>query len=425
MEFEIGLKGLAAAALLAAALPAVAQDAARDGGEAEIDSLIDASATLDDALALARRQAGEADMTGAAATLERALLTNSEGKTGDARLYYVAVLCRLGDLTTAKAELEKLDGRGISNAEWGETVAACGPLQRPSAGPGRSREGLSGEVSAGLAYDADTAGQLLVQFDISGVPFVKDDGLSFVGTARIGGRADLGSAYLYAAASGVTKNALAGPALDYQILDGELGLGFQRETIEVSGGGVVRSGLIAGDRFVTELGGAGEVALVAGTDSRVSLRGEVVGQDYAGSTPAFSRDGTRFDLAVALQGRRDTVLNYFGGIAFERKTAETARTGYSGIRLFSSGRQAIGKKGAYGSALVTLRYVEYGDEAGFPPANEFRYYTRLALGVPLGHSGLALEAGGSYTARIYNDSSTLGDYSSLGGELRLVWAFGN
>eukprot|EP01035_Chromulina_nebulosa_P009725 gene9725-13121_t len=58
--------GMAGAAMALGALPAMAQDAAAD-----IDRMIDATASPDGALKLARTQADQGDLTGAAATLER------------------------------------------------------------------------------------------------------------------------------------------------------------------------------------------------------------------------------------------------------------------------------------------------------------------------------------------------------------------
>ena len=253
----------------------------------------------------------------------------------------------------------------------------------------------------------------------------RDDGTSLIGSARLEGRAPFGRAFVYGDASLLTKDAISGPKLDYQLGDIHLGLGGRAGRLEASLGGVARQARISGNRFVTETGVEGEVAMARAGDSRIALHGELVHQDYVGSTPAFSRDGTRFDLAALLQGRTDDGLDFLLGAAFEQKDAETARTGYAGGRLFGSLRGPIGARGVYGTLAGVLRRVEYEDAAGFAPVGEKRYFARGALGVPLGASGVAVEAAGSYTIRNYDARSGLADYSSAGAELRLVWAFGN
>lgn len=413
---------LASAALgcaLIGAAPAIAQDDA-----AEIDALIDATQTLKGAETEARRQQAAGDVPGAAATLERALLEHSEGESDDVRLLYAALLCRLGDKQTAEGEISKLDGRGINDGEWAETIEACGPLARPPVGPGRGREGINGSISAGLTYDSDLAGALFVQFNLPGVPVIEDEGFAFFGAAQLAARVPGGPIYGYATGSAITRNSLSGANVHYQLLDLEMGLGTQTRTFEFSTGVVGRSGIVSGHRLLSEIGVAADVALALGRDSRITFRGEVVAQDQEGSTPALDRDGTRYDAALAIQGRRGS-LNYYVGGAYERKESATARTGYSGGRFFVSARQFIPNTGVYGSTYSMLRHVEYGDEAGFPPANELRYYSRLAIGVPIGSSGLAIEGAGSYTRRDYNAASTLKDYSNVGAELRLIWNFGN
>lgn len=415
--------GWLASAALGCALVGAAPAAAQDDG-AEIDALIDASATLRGAEAEARRQQAAGDLPGAAATLERALLKHSEGESDDVRLLYAALLCRLGDKQTAEGEISKLDGRGISNSEWAETVAACGELVRPPRGPGRGREGVNGSASVGLTYDSDLAGALFVQFNLPGVPVVEEEGFAFLGTAQIAGRVPGGDLYGYATGSAVTRNSLSGANVHYQLLDLEMGLGTQTRNFEFSGGLVGRSGIVSGRRLVSEIGVATDIAFALGRDSRITLRGEVVAQDQEGSTPALDRDGTRYDAALAVQGRSGS-LNYYAGGAYERKDAATARTGYEGFRIFASARQVLTDGGVYGSLYSVLRHVDYGDQTGFPPASELRSYSRLAIGVPIGTSGLAVEGAASYTRRDYNRASTLRDYSNFGGELRLIWTFGN
>ncbi|MES2441300.1 MAG: hypothetical protein V4574_00600 [Pseudomonadota bacterium] len=415
---QFGLKALRLAALASAmglAAPALAQDVS----EAEIDALIDGSSTPEAALALARSQAADGDLMGAAATLERALLANAGPATAPVRLYYAAILCRLGDAQTARAELARVDGRAVTDAAWDETRAACGDVERPAAG--RSG-GLHGEISAGIAYDSDLAGSLLVQLDLPGA-LPRDDGLSFTGSARLSGRAPTGGAFVYGSAGVLTRNTISGPSADYQVGDLTLGFGRRGGGLELSLGGIVRHTRIDSDPFVTELGGEAQLAVLMG-DGRLTLRGEVVQQNYNASTALFSRDGLHYDAGLGYQGGSGTT-GFWLGAAYERKDADTARTGYSGVRGYAGLRETLSPSGTYASLAAIVRYVDYVDAPGFVPVSETRWFSRAALGVPLGRDGLALEAAGSYSWRVYNSASGFKDYENVGGELRLVWNFGN
>lgn len=404
----LGIAALASALLLAA--PAMAQT------EADIDALIDGSSTPDAALTLAHTQAHDGDLMGAAATLERALLGHPD--TAAVRLYYAGILCRLGDGQTARIEIARVDGRAVTDAAWGETRAACGDVERP--GARRGGGGLRGEISAGLAYDSDLAGSLLVLANIPGAP-THDDGLSFVGAARLSGRAPIGGAFFYGDAGLLARSTLSGPKADYQAGDLTLGLGAPiGGKAEVSFGGILRHFRISGDPFVTDMGGEIELALLLG-DGRLTLRGEVVQEDYVGSTAIFSRDGMHYEAGLGYAGGGRTA--FWLGAAYEGKDAETRRTGYSGARGDAGVRQSLGQSGAYASLGGTVRQVKYRDELGFAPVSETRWSGRAALGMPLVRN-LDVEAAANTVRRDYNSASGFKDYESVGGELRLIWNFG-
>lgn len=403
-----GIAALASALLLAA--PAMAQT------EADIDALIDGSSTPEAALTLAHSQAGQGDLMGAAATLERALLSQPDAAA--VRLYYAGILCRLGDGQTARVEIARVDGRAVTDAAWDETRAACGDVERP--GARRGGGSLRGEVSAGLAYDSDLAGSLLVLVNVPGAP-TNDDGLSFVGGARLSGRAPIGSAFFYGDAGLLSRSTVSGPRADYQVGDLTLGLGAPiGGGAEVSFGGILRHFRISGDPFVTNMGGEVELALFLG-DGRLTLRGEVVQEEYNGSSAIFSRDGMHYEAGLGYAGGRDTA--FWLGAAYEGKDSETRRTGYSGGRAYAGVRQSLSTGGAYASLGGSVRYVNYRDELGYQPVNELRWFGRAALGMPLVRS-LDVEAAANYTRRDYNIASGFKDYESVGGELRLIWNFG-
>ena len=404
-----------AAIMALAGSPASAQEAPG----ADIDQLIDASSNPDGAVTLARSQADAGDLTGAAATLERALLDAPPLRVVAARLYYISVLCRLDDHERARIEIARLGGLKISAASWSEAQTACGPIQLPaSRGSGN---GVSGEVAMGLAYDSNSYGALLTQFDL-GLPAIRDDGFAFIASAQIDGRSATGSGFVYGGLSALTKDSVSGPSLDYQLATLRLGYGQQLGTVEFSAGPVGRYARINGNSFLGEYGGQAEIAF-PGDGSRVALHGEIVHQDYAGSTIAFSRDGTRFDLALDYQGQPSAGLNWVIGAAFEDKTARTTQLGYTGGRAYAAIRVPIDTRGSYAGLSTTIRHLAYRADLLGKHQIETRYFARAAVGTPI-CDNLDVEAALSYTRRDYNRASHLLDYDNVGGELRLVWHFG-
>lgn len=93
----------------------------------DVDVLIVPSMDLETGVALARRQIGETDFLGAAATLERILIYHPSSPAP--RLLYASVLCRLDDPRGAELEVQLLANQPIEQAAWTEVTAACGDLR--------------------------------------------------------------------------------------------------------------------------------------------------------------------------------------------------------------------------------------------------------------------------------------------------------
>ena len=99
---------------------------------APLDALVDQSIDTASGTALAQRQTAAGDLVEAAATLERVLLNDADAD--EARAMHVGLLCRLDDPDGARTELAKLAGRPVLAARWRDITAACGAIQRPTAG---------------------------------------------------------------------------------------------------------------------------------------------------------------------------------------------------------------------------------------------------------------------------------------------------
>ena len=395
----------------ALAQPASAQPTlAYSDPEALVDQLSDASATSASAIAMARQQEAAGDLTGTAATLERVLIVDENAD--DARLAYAAILCRLDDRQSARQELRQLGDKPGSNVQWAAVRAACGSGLIAGASPDR----LAVEASVGLAYDGDANGAL--HLEQLGFP-QRRDGLGFVGALHLSGSIALPSGYLYGNGGFESKNSFSGPQNDYQLADVAIGYGARVGLSEFAVGGVVRQAWIAGPAYATEYGGQLRFSAPVGEYGRMVLQAEAVRQNYTFQ----EMDGGHYDFAASYESHPSERLTYVLGAGVEYQTAALSTDGYVAARLIGGVNRILDKRGTYADFSTTVRYVNFGD-SGFGHRRDLRLFNRLALGTPLGHTGLNLEAAASYTYRGYDQAAGLADYNSLGGELRLIWKFG-
>lgn len=406
--------------------PAWAQD-----DEQALEALVAESSSPAAAIAAARAQTAAGDLTGAAATLERALL--ADPNANDARLLYAATLCRLGDPQAARIEIAKLDRQDISPSLWAEADQACaGAVRQPVPAESGSGDGLSGEVYAGLAYDGDAAGAIALQSDFGFGSADREDGLAAIGGARLNWRSEgfAAGGGLYAGGSLASKHDLSGPNQDYDI--GQLRAGYGRlgGRLGYSIGAVVSHTRLFGDPYVTEYGGQAELIFGGDKSQRIRLRAEGVAQDYEEGFPGDAADGARFDLSGALESRLGERGFFTVGAGGELKTADQKSFGYRGGRLFAAAHLALPRR-HYLNLSGTLRYVDFRDDPPFADRKDLRGFVRAAYGIPLGSGGLFVEGAGSYTLRKVSLSSTTGGggvpdlktYRSPGAELRLIWKF--
>src|SRR3569832_822217 len=418
MRRTLGLV-LASGAMTFTAAPAMAQDAAVD-----IDAMIDATGSAAGALKLAHSQADQGDLTGAAATLERALLNGPAMRDANVRLYYVTILCRLDDHERARLETTRNDVTRAAPGAVTDARAACGTHDLPAGGSAAANSGVVGNIALGLAYDSNTSAALSPVFALPGVAVPHQDGLSVVASAQVDARAPAGPGYVYGGLSAMTKNSVSGPDLDYQLGTLRGGWVVQGSSIGFEAGALLRHGRLFSHPFYSEYGGQSEISTAAGGNGRVALRGERVHQDYAGSLPLADRDGTRFDLALEYRATLSRSHGWVLGAAFEDKTARTRNLGYAGWRLYAGARLPVSESGTYTALSATVRHIDYRDVALIADRSETRWFGRAALGTPLGAGPIDIEGAVSYTQRDYNAASGLHDYDSFGAELRLVRNFG-
>ena len=402
----------------AAATPAWGQD------DADIAALL-ADQSPDAAMATARRQTDDGDLSGAAATLERALLADPDAH--DARLLYAATLCRLGDQQGARIEMGKLDRQSISGSLWAEANEACGgQLRQPMPPENANNSGLAGEAYAGIAYDYDAAGAVTLQTDFFGGGD-REDGWAAIAGASLHWRSSgfAGGGGPYAGLALASKHDINGPRQDYDVGEARAGYGDVSGVIGWSVGPVIRHIRLFGDPYVTEYGGEGELLFGNAVSHQFRLKLEGLVQDYRSGFPGNAGDGSRFDLSLAYQARIHTDGIATLGVAGELKTADEKALGYVGGRLFGGIYLPFENKD-YLTLSGTLRYIDFRNDDDFSfDRKDTRAFARLAYGLSLPLTRLFVEGAVSYSLRHLDsdDGISFKTYRSPGGEVRLVWKF--
>jgi hypothetical protein len=391
--------------LILAAMPAQAQ-APLDPG---LERLIAAGQSPEAALAEAARQLAEGDALGAAATLERALIASPGADA--VRIEYVTMLCKLDDRSSARFELDLLQGRIVGHEPWNRMVAACGADFAST----RRRVGeFNASLSAGLAFDQNAAEQL-TSFEVFGND--SRSGLAFVGSAQINGRIAAGSGFVYGNALALTHNAVSGGDNEYQFAQAALGYGKELDRTGVLTGAVIRNGRLFGANHVTAYGGQVRVARHLGGAAQLLAAAEVVYEDYADST----FNGTHYDLMLGYDRTTSTLQRWYVGIGAERKDTRFNFADYRGYRLAGSLELPLDARGTTLNGSVTLRRIVFDKEPGFDSLKQWRLFARLGAQIPLFGQNLFVEPAVTYRRRDYNVDAHPPRYSSLGGELRLVW----
>ncbi len=424
--------GVALGAVVSLAAPVTAQ--AQDSEAAALDVVIDGAATPEQAMALARQQAQSGDLTGAAATLERALL--GDPNAHDVRLFYVGLLCQLDDGQGARVEVSKLDKQVLDDAAWDATNTACGgALVRPAAPKAGSGSGFDGEAYVGMAYDGDALGPLIIQIDLPGVATPSKSGLGIIAGVRGAYRSPsyTEGGGLYAGGGLRLKHSVDGPDQKYLLADMRVGFGRQSESTDYAFGGVIRHTNLLGNAYGTEYGGQAELGVKAGNGGRIVLRGEAVYQDYATVGLGPLAKGWRFDLSASYVKQISVNSLFIASAALELKDAKSRELGYTGARVFAAYQANIGDSGHYFNLSSTLRFINFKDKPPVQDRKDTRLFARGAYGLPLGDSGFKLEGAVSYTSRSISGKATvspppllatkLANYDSVGAELRLIFKF--
>jgi hypothetical protein len=391
-------------------------------------------------IGFARRAAAEGDLLSAAAALERLLLQQPNWHA--ARLFYAVTLYRMEDIQGAKRELDLLDSVELTPLQQAELAKYRRLIER------RDRLfTVSGSVNAGLVYDSNATGALANLVDVGLGAGPTDDGLGFAGGGRLRFTWRLGQdspTSLYLLVAGQGRKDLSGPALE--TLRAELALGLSgslgaRTSWQL--GGLLRHLQLFGDPYMTEYGGRLALGARLGHLTSLDASAEATQQDFderllpelAPGLTTDARSGSRVALAAGLSHRVSGASSVAGEVGWESKNADYRPFAFSGPHVAAAFQTDLGR-GSYSSLAGNVRFLTYREPdplIGGPRRKETRSFVRAALGAPISaftdagatadfREGLILEGALSYTGR--NTRAPYIDYENVGGELRLIWTFG-
>ncbi len=403
-----------------------------------------AAPTLDDVLAqpddlklnieFARSEADAGDLLSAAGALERVLIFQPNAH--QARLFYAAVLYRLGDYQGARQQLSLLDNVELTPLQQAEKERYRRSIEKRLA-----KFEVTGQVTAGVMYEEDALGAFITQFDFFDP--LEEDGWSQVFAGRIDAIYKLrpeGEYALYGSLSGYHKSDISGPDTQFDRAEIKAGVSHVGSMSSWRAGAVARQYWVMGDEVLTEAGVQGAVNKRISTATTLHAGAEVVDQDYGNEPVIFSflgggRDGSRVDVNVGVTHRFSSHSTITAEVGHEWKDAERDALAYKAPYVQAGFEQLLGR-GAYLDLAGKVRWVDYEgpDPALFGATREdLRTDLRAALGAPVsaflpeGATGdyrenIKIEGALSHTRR--DSGSPLADYSSLGAEIRVIWRFG-
>ncbi len=391
-------------------------------------------------IGFARRSAAQGDLLSAAAALERLLLKQPNWHA--ARLFYAIILYRMEDHQGAARELDLLDDVELTALQRAEAAKYRRAIAR------RDRlVSVSGSANLGLLYDSNATGALASLIDVGLGSGPTDDGLGFGGGGRLRVAWRLGQdsrTVLTLLASAQGRKELSGPPLETLRADLSLGLSGEIGARTIwSVAGLLRHVSLFGDPYLTEVGGRLALAHRLTHLTALDAAAEAMHQSFeepllAGLVPGLAEDarsGARIAVSAGVSHRLSGRSTIAGEVAYEDKDADHRPLAYSGPGVAASFRTELGR-GAYSALAGNLRFLTYkapDPVLGGPVRKETRSFARAALGAPISaftnagatadlREGLTLEGALSYTGR--TTRAPYVDYDNIGGEVRLIWSFG-
>ena len=375
----------------------------------------------------AKQEAESGNLLQAGSTLERLLY--AEPNWDSARLFYAYVLLQLDDRQGAERELDLLEGRPLN----GQQEADLRRYQAAMRGDAASTSGseIDARIKVGVRYDDNGANALT---DVVNRTGDKDD-VSLVARGSFTARAPMtagldilggGSVYLREPSEDTSRS--------YRNLAANIGVG-GGDNIEWSARFGARLASLDGDSYLTELGPRAGVSFPLSEDTKLSLGGAAVYQEYD-SLPGLPnerfRSGQKYSLSGALSRKLSPQTRIGASLRYDYKDAKTDIFAYDAIKLGGNIFHTLNTD-KYVRGDISYRNVSYDGVNGFvtPPRtrDDDHIYARAAYGVRLSALADAFSSADNVflegAVDVIDRSSNISafDYDNVGAELSLTWDF--
>ena len=426
------------------AIPGSGASAAASSEQPAFSSVLTAPDDVALNVQFARSEARAGRLLSAAAALERVLL--SHDNLVDVRLFYIAVLCRLDDIQGAAAQLKLLDASVLTTVQKSEAghyrrlVSARGPAGRPAPRAG-------GFLSAGIDFDSNALNMLVNRFDaVTSFPARSGSGNALGGEVHLVVPVDdAGTLALFGTASGYNHAKLTHNGYHFSQIEGQIGAEYTARDHILRTGVVGRRYEAFGARYLDEVGGFASARWIQ--TPATTWTASLEGVDQSFNEPSLSqlaqfhiisgvRDGSRYVASVDVSHFLSGWSAIGAGVSYEIKSASYKPFAYSALGVGAHWEATL-DKGVYVNLNSRIRQFEFDQTDAFftgVKRKTTRADARLAIGAPLsafsseGRTGdfrddVSLEAAVRYNSR--DEKPPLADFDDWGGDLKLVWRFGN
>ena len=347
-------------------------------------------------LAYATQQIQKGEMLDAGSALERMLFANPNWHS--ARLLYAAVLYRLDDQQAALRELSLLEGKELNDEQTAKLETYKTDFQRPpqpiqlssaaSVNPGFdgsapliSRDYIQANVSLQARADSN-AGNALTDANF-GFNDEGDVSLALNGKIRAFVPATK-SVSFHAEAGGLIRRHETFENVDYDVLDGSVGVSFSDENRVVALDVDAREININGERYLHQIGPRLTFSHQLSETTYNTISVSVLDQDYdniSTTTLEDERSGTKTTFQTAILHKINKRATARIAAGYEFKSAGLDAFAYDGPILAGALNQQI-TDDVYVKADGKVRWLNYdgGFEDDIAGRNEARVSGRLAFG---------------------------------------------
>ena len=385
----------------------------------------------------AMQQADDGYLLSAAATIERLLLKEPGWDRG--RLFYAALLYRLGDYQAAERELALLSPDRLPEESQDELSRYSDKVQDKN-----QINYLSGQLGVGFLYDDNVTGYVDDGL-IGGNPSEGDEGYYYGARMMFRHKVSrLNDTEVFFLATVDSKQYQDLSAFSQTVASLRAGVEGSRGPWDLSGSLLSRFVFFDEGHYLTEYGVGGSALKVMNNKTKLGFKSHFLTQDFSnvsfnGIATLFEdvRRGYRTELSGVVEHKFDARNRATASLGVVKKTAKYNPYEYNGLRAKFSFKHDW-KNGVYFDGDYSYQWLDYKEvdtliiTTGTDPREDQRHYLRAAVGVPLramfgsdksyrDESKWKIEGSAFYDLR--NSNYTPYEFENSGATVKLIWRF--